>query len=416
MKAHKTTTAALLALFAVGCAGGDGSWGGSISDSAGVVMVANTDQGIWSSSSQWTLEEELRIGTVEGDPNLMFGTVGMIGVDSEGNLYVMDSQAQRVQVFSADGAFLRTIGRAGGGPGELGAGVAFCLIAAGDIVTIPDLANQRINRFSADGEVLPSSPLTFDNGIPALFRATEGGVINYQVRPMPFPGQTAEPDSMDTILVLNSDGTPGDTIMRFKSGETVTMRGGAPRITFYSPEPAWDVTEDGRVLFGVSDSYRFGVYSNGEPERIITKPFERQPVTENDQQAVISFMEQRAIEQGAPPQALQQLRSIMAFGEFMPAFSAILSGPQGTIWVQHIQSAGELTEQELAGFDITQDAGAPEWDVFDADGRFLGIVTMPSRFSPRGFHGDRIYGVSRDDLDVQYVTRMRIVGIPGMEG
>lgn len=416
MKAHKTTTVALLALFAVGCAGGDGSWSGSISDSAGVVMVSNTDQGIWSSSSQWTLDEELRIGTVEGDQNLMFGTVGMIAVDSEGNLYVMDSQAQRVQVFSADGEYLRTIGGPGAGPGELGRGVAFCLMAAGDILTIPDLANQRINRFAPDGEALPSSPLSFDNGIPALFRATDDGRIVYQIRPMPMPGQTTPPDSMDTILVLNPDGTPGDTIMRFKSGETVTMRGGAPRITIYSPEPAWDVTNDERVLFGVSDSYRFGIYSNGEPERIITKPFERQPVTENDQQAAISFIEQAAIAQGAPPQALEQLRSIISFGEHMPAFSAILSGPQETIWVQHIQSAGDLSEEELADFDMIQDAGAPEWDVFDADGRYLGIVTMPPRFTPRGFHGDNIYGVWRDELDVQYVTRMRIVGIPGMEG
>ena len=67
MKPHKTTTVALLALFAVGCAGGDGSWSGSISDSAGVVMVSNTNQGIWSSSSQWTLEQELRIGTVRAN-------------------------------------------------------------------------------------------------------------------------------------------------------------------------------------------------------------------------------------------------------------------------------------------------------------------------------------------------------------
>jgi hypothetical protein len=37
---------------------------------------------------------------------------------------------------------------------------------------------------------------------------------------------------------------------------------------------------------------------------------------------------------------------------------------------------------------------------------------MPQRFSPRLFHGDRIYGVWRDDLDVQYVMRLRIRGIP----
>ena len=48
----------------------------------------------------------------------------------------------------------------------------------------------------------------------------------------------------------------------------------------------------------------------------------------------------------------------------------------------------------------------------DREGKFLGVVTMPSRFQPRLFHEDKIYGVWRDDLDVQYVMRLRIVSGP----
>ena len=62
-------------------------------------------------------------------------------------------------------------------------------------------------------------------------------------------------------------------------------------------------------------------------------------------------------------------------------------------------------------FNFVEDIGAKDWDVFDAEGRFLGVVTMPPRFSPRSIVGDKIYGVFRDDLDVQYAVRMRIVGV-----
>jgi hypothetical protein len=57
-----------------------------------------------------------------------------------------------------------------------------------------------------------------------------------------------------------------------------------------------------------------------------------------------------------------------------------------------------------------EDVGSPDWDVFDAQGRFLGVVNTPAGFTPRVFGGDKIYGVWRDELDVQYVVRLRIVG------
>jgi hypothetical protein len=58
---------------------------------------------------------------------------------------------------------------------------------------------------------------------------------------------------------------------------------------------------------------------------------------------------------------------------------------------------------------LTQDIGSRDWDLFDPDGRYLGVVTMPPRFARRLILGDTIYSVWRDDLDVQYVTRLRIV-------
>jgi hypothetical protein len=38
---------------------------------------------------------------------------------------------------------------------------------------------------------------------------------------------------------------------------------------------------------------------------------------------------------------------------------------------------------------------------------------MPPKFAPRLIRGNQIYGVWRDELDVQYVTRLRIIGVGG---
>ena len=83
----------------------------------------------------------------------------------------------------------------------------------------------------------------------------------------------------------------------------------------------------------------------------------------------------------------------------------------------HGQSKGPGREKVIdyarVVMELIEDIGAPDWDVFDSDGRFMGVVTMPNRFAPRAFVGHRIYGVWRDELDVQYVVRLRIVGVGG---
>jgi hypothetical protein len=55
---------------------------------------------------------------------------------------------------------------------------------------------------------------------------------------------------------------------------------------------------------------------------------------------------------------------------------------------------------------------SPDWDVFDAEGHFLGVVSMPDHFTPWLFVGDAIYGVQRDELDAESVVRLRVVRPP----
>ncbi len=400
---------ALLSLALAACGGREGRWAGSVTDSAGIAIVANPAQGVWGADEVWTVEEEIRIGALEGAPEFQFGQIGGITVGSDGRIFVLDAQAQHIQVYAPDGSYERTIGKKGGGPGEL-QGAIFVLMGPGDTLLVPDMQNQRVNRYAPDGASLGSFRLSLEKGLPMQFRATPSGILAQQLRPLALPGQPT-PEMIDAIVVIQPDGTVVDTLKTFASGETFKLGGAAPEINIYSPEPVWELTDEMKLLFGVNDQYNIGVYSSdGALERIIRKPFERKPVADRDRQVVIDFLERTWGEAGVPPEALAQFRNMVHFGDVFPAFATIASGPAGTIWVQHIQAASELSEEELEAYNLIEDAGARDWDVFDSEGRLLGVISMPPRFAPRIFRGDKIYGVWRDELDVQYVVRLRIVG------
>ena len=86
----------------VACGGGSGgdAWTGSVSDSAGIQIVNNGEQGLWSATEAWSMEEVLRIGSAGGDPLYQFGQIAGIAVAEDGEIFVLDQQAGEVKGFS----------------------------------------------------------------------------------------------------------------------------------------------------------------------------------------------------------------------------------------------------------------------------------------------------------------------------
>ena len=107
MKIQRASTALLLLSSLVACNSEGSRWAGTITDSAGVTIVSNTDVGIWAPGEEWTLEEELRVSALDGAPEYQFGQVRSISVDSKGSIYVLDSQAQHIQAADDLAQFLR---------------------------------------------------------------------------------------------------------------------------------------------------------------------------------------------------------------------------------------------------------------------------------------------------------------------
>jgi len=390
--------------------GGDGAWQGTVTDSAGVTLVRNPSTPLWAPEEAWTAAEEVRIGSVAGQVEYQFGQITYLDVADDGTIYVMDMQAREVRAYDPQGTYLRTIGGPGSGPGELSQQAPFVFAAAGGGLIVPDIGNQRVSRFGPDGEPAGSFPIQMQSGVPTRWMLDASGRLMAQLRGLNIPGMAALAEG-DPIVVYDTAGTVTDTVALLPKGQTLEgLTEESFSIVVFAPEPVWDLRADGSIVYAMNDQYRILVNGpDGTLQRIITREVARKPVEESDKNAILGLLREQYEQYGVPPAQAEQIMAGIGFAPYFPAFGQLFVGPGETLWVQRIRSARDMAAagEEAVEFD-PQDLGSPEWEVLDADGRYLGVVSLPERFTPLNVQGDDLYGVWRDELDVQYVVRVRV--------
>jgi len=392
-----------------GCSGDHAGrvWAGEVIDSAGVSLIRNPSKGVWGESQAWKVEEVLRIGDLGGDPSYQFGQVGSIAVSTGGEIFVMDRQVREVRVYSSSGDYLRSMGSPGTGPGEFSMGVTDVLVGPGDTVLIPDTGNRRIHRFLSNGRLVGSTPLDVDRFRFLRFRwnaSTRRAAV--QLRPVGSGRDPDEPTS-DLIRLLETSGEMGEILLNVPSGGLF----GPNVVRYFTPEPTWTLTDSLTVLYAVNNEFRIGVYDGGgRLKRVISKPTSPRPITDRDIRAFFAYLDRAWVAAGVPPSRLEENHRRVSFAETFPAFYSFEVGIDGSLWVQPVQAPGELSDEQIDLYNFIEDFGASGWEVFDREGRFLGVVNMPPRFQPRLFVDDLIYGVARDELDVQNVVVLRVRG------
>ncbi len=100
-----------------------------------------------------------KIGTTGKDHTLTtpgdFAKPTGVAVDSEGNLYVADMLNARIEIFDADGNFIRTFGKRGDGPGYFAMPKGVAIDCDGHI-WVADAMQNRLQVFSPEGPLLIS--------------------------------------------------------------------------------------------------------------------------------------------------------------------------------------------------------------------------------------------------------------------
>jgi len=358
----------------------------------GRVVVTNPAAGIWDSTTRWQVIEEVRIGAEEGDGPEVFGQLGAMATDLSGRLWVMESKEQVLKVFDTDGRFVRTIGRRGGGPGEFANVAGVAALPDGRMLTL-DHQNARISWFDTAGAFLSSKPVSAGfQVLPWPGRVLRDGTL-YDIAPAP------EGDDFGIALVrYDSTLTPVDTLLppTWQGESNVFLLngpGGRPMISAtvpYSPGLQWQLAPDGTLWFVHTGTYElYQVSSRGDTTRVVTKPFERIPVTGAERDTVVARMVWFT-RQGGVVDAGKIPGTKPAVGNFAVA-------EDGYLWV-----AATLADTSRTGL---------EFDIFDPEGRFLGALQLPFRLSlsPRPVIGsDRLIGVTTNEDGVQFLVRARI--------
>jgi sugar lactone lactonase YvrE len=389
-----TLTGVLLA-----CGGAERpEWAGTIDTlPGGGVLVTNPAEGVWGGEARWEVVEELRIGSAEGDGPELFGRLGMLAEDAGGRIWVFESVEQEFKVFDQTGRFIRTVGRRGGGPGEMQRASGVAVMPDGRLLVV-DMPGARITAFDTAGSYLAGYPIS--GGFTLI--PWPGGVDRdgylYNAVPRIVGGEF-------TIALVRYDSalTPLDTLLppTWESQEYFEHQRGdnfARASVPYTSSLNWRLTKDGDFWSLLTGPYELVRQSgSGDTLRVVTKPFTPVAVSSEEKDSAVARLkwftdEGGTVDRGRIPNT-------------KPAALGFLVAEDGHLWVS-------ATRADTS--DINR-----VFEIFDPDGRYLGTVRLPFPMLPRPaplVRGDRIIAVSEDADGVPYVVRARIVKLAPGDG
>jgi len=373
------------------CGDAPAAWAGTVDTLAtGQVVVRNPRAPLWPEGHEWSLAEELRVGTVAGEGPELFGRITSLAVDPAGRIYVLEAQAQEIRVFGPDGAHVRTIGREGGGPGEFARALRIELGPDGNL-WVADPQNNRVSVFDTAGTYLRAHSMAGGfTIIPWPGRFDRQGFYYY---PVPLPAKNEFRLGLvryDSALVpLDTLATPEDPVDRdyfeLRQGDEGFARVGVP----YTGGFRWQLSPAGTFWGFLTGPYRmFELAPNGDTLRTITREFTPLPVTDADMARAREDLEWFISEGGTVDWKM--------IPSHKPAMEYAFPDDQGHLWVWPVMPTG----QEGRALDV-----------FDAVGRYLGRVESPvpiARGPAPVVRNDVMYAVTRSELDVPFVVRLAI--------
>lgn len=396
-------------------AGGDTPWVTQV-DSAGDTVRIRISREIPASLVR-TIVAEMEVGAEDGADEETFGWIVSVVPTGDGGFLAYDDQASAIRQFNAEGAFVRNIGRKGGGPGEFGQVNGIARHLDGRIV-VWDGTGARLNVYSDTGsfEAIWRVPFSSHFGQNMLWTDHTGRTYSWAV---------LERDSVDFtrgtrgVIVYNNAGKVVDSL------PYPTWREPAPSLIARSADkrgassyafPFWPsnvavVSSVGGFVSGPGDPYVFYLThrDGARPVRIEreTTPVPVSATERKEQRAIVEY-------------GLRQLDpnwswTVADIPANKPAYEMIHVAADGRIWVQVSTAAEPIPTAEMPAIRPGDDARPRRstrtptvFDVFAPEGRLLGRVAFPRRVTFHNALGNQVYAVRRDSLDVEHVVRYKI--------
>ncbi len=331
------------------------------------------------------LEEMWRVGGWD-DEDVLFGVITSIISDDTGNIYMLDSQLNEVQVYSPDGEYLNTIGREGEGPGEFRTAFNLLLLPSGNIGVLQAFPSRIIGLTPdgnpADGFEMPKNES--DAGFKALLQARHAGDNLAVIYALNQPGEAGF--TQRSVLAMLDQSAQNERVLHTQDS---TMNAADPLIA----ESDWDAFRnrwtsgpDGHVYSAVDfGEYKINVWGpDGELRHVINREYPEHVRTKEQSDRVLEIYKGFTRQIPVPN---------MRF-EIEPNWNPIQqinARDDGTLWVQTSRGSWDLPEGTIGGFDV-----------YGNDGKLRRQVVLEGQGNPQTdgyfFVGDRLFVVT-DWLD-----------------
>lgn len=405
--------------------------GFEVLDSAGVQIVLNRGVGP-EGSERLEIEEDLRLGMLEGDrEELLFYNILAILLDESGRIYVGNDQTGTVRLFDSEGSFIREFGGKGEGPSEIPM-MLNDLMWAGDQVALIDwqMGGKTI-LYDTTGEFAHSWRNTQPNGrrislagfTPQGWVGTESGLD----RPSdPVPGQAYPRTRRVRRIAPTMDGFEEllfELPPRILYGSRTT---GGLDWPLFEPPGGGGLDALGNYYRVVPGEYRIDVRDPmGVFIRSVRRTYDPIPITDEDideyeDRVRLQYDTLSRIPEAQREEQLQRSLDRVAeqatfpIPDSRPPLRTLLVARDGAFWVERLDGRGpaEWWQDRMSGGFGKTPSVETDWDLFSADGQFVGSVRLPARYQPMAVAENSVVGVLSDDFDVEYVVQYRITHRP----
>jgi hypothetical protein len=240
-------------------------------------------------------KEGVHLAPLPEDFEFLLQSPASFDLDAEGNYYIIDFGAQVVFVWRSDGAFARTIGRPGNGPGEFnfsGGGATAFLSVVEDRLIVLDGRETVAQIFNLDGTFVKSVDLDASRSRALNFDVTQDGRFMLQLRDSKKDGLFL------TVKTFDPEGNFLSTLAEMRDTlyeVTFEKKEKKVKINAFHPTQVTSFNcKENEILIGDSKKHSFEVWDLNGKGYTIDVPLKRNEVTQSDKDEMIEVYNDNA--------------------------------------------------------------------------------------------------------------------------